>query len=99
MIPPNYYCQLTNTNGAQPARLMHTNFLPLALSAMPNVDYFLNNSKVDLSILDDAESNPFSEAKAMKREAGRNRVDQLFVGNFFPDMGDETKEDRSQLAH
>ena len=65
---------------------MHTNFLPLALSAIPNVDYFLNNPKVDLRILDEADANPFSEAKAMKMTPGANRVDQLFVGNFFPDM-------------
>src|SRR5207249_2865643 len=54
MIPPNYRFQLTNTNGNEPARLMHTNFLPLALSAMPNVEYFLDNPKVDLRILEDA---------------------------------------------
>ena len=86
MIPPNYQCQLTNTNGSQPARLMHTNFLPLALSAIPNVDYFLNNPKVDLNIVYGEDVSPFSEAKALKMTPGANRVDQLFVGNFFPDM-------------
>ena len=30
--------------------------------------------------------SPFSEAKALKMTPGANRVDQLFVGNFFPDM-------------
>jgi len=86
MIPPNYPYQLTNVHGSQPARLMHTNFLPLALSAIPNIDYFVDNPKVDFNILYDADANPFSEAKAIKRAPGSNRVDQLFVGNFFPDM-------------
>jgi oxalate decarboxylase/phosphoglucose isomerase-like protein (cupin superfamily) len=86
MIPPNYQYVLASMQGEQPARLMHTNFLPLALSAMPNVDYFLDNPKFDPNILYGDEANAFSEAKMLKMTPGSNRVDQLYVGNFFPDM-------------
>src|SRR5439155_8367312 len=51
MVPPNYTCQLSNVSGTQPARLLHTNYLPLAVQAAGNVDFLFNNPKVDLSIL------------------------------------------------
>ncbi len=86
MIPPNYEYQLSNLQGSQPARLMHTNFLPLALSAIPNVDYFLNNPKVDLNILYGDEVSVYSEAKLLKMTPGSLRIEQLYVGNFFPDL-------------
>ena len=51
LIPGNYHCQLSNVQGNQSARLLHCNYLPLAMSAIPNPDFFFKNPLVDLSIL------------------------------------------------
>ena len=50
-IPTNYFCQLSNARGDQPALTLHVNLLPMALGTNPSTDYFFNNSHVDLSQL------------------------------------------------
>jgi oxalate decarboxylase/phosphoglucose isomerase-like protein (cupin superfamily) len=86
MIPPNYSYQITNTHGSQPARLMHTNYLPLALQTVPNIDFFMDNPKVDLSILYGENENPYSSAVVTHPTGNRSGLRNLWVGNFFPDM-------------
>jgi oxalate decarboxylase/phosphoglucose isomerase-like protein (cupin superfamily) len=87
MIPPNYTYQLSNASGTTPARILQTNYLPLALLAAPNLDFFFKNDMVDYSHLYGDDTNVFSEA-ILTRPGGRNaRAPQnLFVGNFLPDM-------------
>jgi mannose-6-phosphate isomerase-like protein (cupin superfamily) len=86
MIPPNYTVQLSNVSGTTPARLLHTNYLPLALQAVGNVDFFFNNPKVDLSILYGDDQNPFSLATASTDPDHRGQVGNRWTGNFLPDM-------------
>lgn len=86
MVPPNYTYQLSNVQGTQPARLLHTNYLPLALMSVPNVGFFFDNPKVDLSIIYGEDMNPFSEAVVTHPTGNRAGLRNLFVGNFLPDM-------------
>jgi hypothetical protein len=86
MIPPNYTAQISNVSGTTPARLLHTNYLPLAVQAEGNVDFFFNNPKVDLNILYGQDQNPFSLAGAYTEADSRGEANNRWTGNFFPDM-------------
>ena len=88
LVPRNSYCQLTNMDGNNPARLLHYNYLPIAMSATPDPDFFVNNPYSTSTFLHSADEF-YSEAKAVMEEgegafAGRGR--QVWHGNFFPDM-------------
>ena len=86
LIPRNSWAQFNNMQGDRPARLLHYNYLPIAMSAIPNPDFFFNNP-FEEDVL--AGADFYSEAEATTQEhvaegaAGRT----LWLGNFFPDMG------------
>ena len=85
MVPPNYHCQLSNAQGTQPARLLHINYLPLAMSIVRDPDFFFANDYVkELPELEGKDA--FSEATVTPLEAGELGLRYLWVGNFFPDM-------------
>ena len=87
LVPGNHSYQLSNTQGTQPARLLHHNYLPLAMSVIPSPDYFLNNPTVESSLAHGAENGDFySEAKAVRRTDALMGERNVWVGNFFPDM-------------
>lgn len=88
LIPGNYHCQLSNMQGNQSARLLHCNYLPLAMSAIPNPDFFFKNPLVDPSILyGEDESGFYSEAKVTAiTDSGPRNGRNVWFGNFFPDM-------------
>jgi mannose-6-phosphate isomerase-like protein (cupin superfamily) len=99
MIPPNYTYQLNNTRGNQAVRMMHVNYLPLAMLIMPIPNFMFQNEFVDESLIAAEEGNPFSEAKiASRADAGIRGVRNLWVGNFFPDMKawDKLEEHRAR---
>jgi hypothetical protein len=100
MIPPNYTYQLSNVQGNQPARVLATNYLPLALQTVPNIDYFFDNPKVDFSILYDDSSNPYAEAVSTRPTDDSRGNRSLWVGNFFPDMAvwDKMEPNRTRGA-
>jgi len=88
MIPPNYTYQLSNARGDQEVRLLHCNYLPLAMLIMPTVDFFFNSEYVDYDLLySEDETEQFSTAiRVEKDDPGERGVRGLWVGNFFPDM-------------
>ena len=43
LLPHNHHHQFTNMQGDRPARLLHYNYLPLAMSAVQDPDFFFNN--------------------------------------------------------
>jgi gentisate 1,2-dioxygenase len=100
MIPPNYTYQLSNVQGNQPARVLATNYLPLALQTVPNIDYFFDNPKVDLSILYGDRANPYAEAVATRPTDDNRGNRSLWIGNFFPDMAvwDKMEPNRTRGA-
>ena len=86
MVPPNYTYQLSNVQGNRPARVLITNYLPLALQTLPNIDFFFHNPKVDLSVVYGEDENPFSEAVVTHPAGNASGLRNLWVGNFLPDM-------------
>lgn len=85
LVPGNHPYQISNTSGTQPARLLHSNYLPLAMSVMPNPDVFFNNPVVDYGRLG-GNGEFYSTAQALDRASAGGRVRQTWSGNFFPDM-------------
>ena len=87
VLPRNTWHQLSNMQGDRTVRLLHYNYLPLALSAVASPDFFFNNPYEEE--LARGSDDMYSEAQAMTQEhvgegqAGRT----LWIGNFFPDMG------------
>lgn len=88
LIPRNYFHQLGNAQGNQPARLLHYNYLPIGMSLIPEPKYFFNNPALepDADIFGGEEHDVYSEAKliqAARREGGRSGS---WVASFFPDL-------------
>ncbi|MBM2809516.1 MAG: hypothetical protein HW416_275 [Chloroflexi bacterium] len=85
MLPRNYTVQISNTQGSRPARLLHYNYLPTAMSIFPDPMYFFNNKSTqpDMSLLYGQESEFYSTAKFAQHE---ERWASFWLGNFFPDM-------------
>ncbi|MEA2639080.1 MAG: hypothetical protein QOF51_474 [Chloroflexota bacterium] len=84
LIPRGYWHQISNARGDQPARLLHYNYLPVAMSAVQDPDFFFNNPTAQprTPALGD---ELYSAAKEMRRE-GVQRGGVFWMGNFFPDM-------------
>ena len=88
LIPGNCHCQLSNMRGNQPVRLLHCSYLPLAMAAISNPDFFFQHPLVDPNILYGKDEREFySEAKVTAiTEAGPRNGRNVWFGNFFPDM-------------
>lgn len=88
LIPASCHWQLSNLQGNRVVRLLHCNYLPLAMSAIPNADFFFKNPLTVFSRLaPDGDGNLYSEAKVeWIPDAGPREGRNVWVGNFFPDM-------------
>ncbi|HWP60702.1 MAG TPA: hypothetical protein VNL14_22600 [Candidatus Acidoferrales bacterium] len=87
LIPRNYCCQLGNAQGEKPARLLHYNTLPLALTLHPDPDFFFKNSYQDANLVYGEDGAGFySQAQAVRHSDSGDRIRNYWVGNFFPDM-------------
>jgi hypothetical protein len=83
LIPRGHNYQLSSTQGNQPARLLHYNYLPISMNIVPDAKFFFNNTYFDPDVLEGEDF--YSEAKSFVPEGARNgRV--VWYGNFFPDM-------------
>ena len=83
LLERNRFHQFSNTRGDLPVRLRHYNYLPLAMSTIPDPAFFFNNP-YDAPEVEGREF--YSEAKAVPRADRRGRRGFLWRGNFFPDM-------------
>ena len=92
MLPRYQYHQLTNTQEDRPVRLLHTNALPIGMSANPDPDFFFNNPFEAPDKHNGADGEFYSEAKAILTtvnvpgKPGEVRQRNIWTGNFFPDM-------------
>src|SRR3954470_12600517 len=91
MIPRNSTHQRGNAAGDRPARLLHYNYLPVAMQLCPDPDFFFNNPYASSESLALAEGDFYSEAKiSMPVEGalapGLSAGMAYWLGNFFPDM-------------
>ena len=99
LIPRNYSYQMSNMQGNKHARLLHYNFLPLAMSITPDPKFYFENSHVDLDLVYGSEGEFYSEAKAVRDTgewAGRALPRNIWFGNFFPDMKNWDKLDNHE---
>ncbi len=82
LIPRHCHHLFSNTQGQRPARLLHFNYLPLAMASNPNPAFHFANPYNDPSALNDA--SLYSEA----RVSGDQMVAGMscWSGNFFADM-------------
>lgn len=84
-LPRHLYHQIYNASGDMPTRLLHYNYLPVAMSVVPDPDFFFNNpyeGRFRLSEQDD----PFSEPTEVKTDDDGPGIGCYWVGNFFPDL-------------
>ena len=86
LLPRNRYHQLSNTHGRTPVRLLHYNYLPLAMTTVPDPSFFFNNPYDPLPEAEGSDAEFYAEAKSVGRQEVRGRGHFLWLGNFFPDM-------------
>jgi mannose-6-phosphate isomerase-like protein (cupin superfamily) len=86
MVPGGCTYQMSNTQGHEPARLMHYNYLPTAMLLRPEPAFYFNNAFTQPDVL--YEGDGFAAAKAMESPNERDRAlgRPWWTGNFFPDM-------------
>ena len=87
VIPHGCHHSFSNMQGDKPVRLLHYSYLPLALSAVPDPDYFFDNPYLGPDGLSSQEEF-YSEAKLVqmpKADEGLG-LSAFWYGNFFPDM-------------
>ena len=84
LLPRNYTHQLSNAQGDRPARLLHNNYLPVAMVGVPDPEFFFNNPSA--SGAGRVVGEFYSEAKVHNRPIANGRVRAQWIGNFFPDM-------------
>ena len=90
LLPRNHRFQLSNVQGSTPARLLHYNYFPPALSIIPDPEFFFNNDSAGKDIVA-KEADFYSEAKILQPREGETAPGlsagmAYWLGNFFPDM-------------
>ena len=87
LMPRGAIHQFSNVQGDRPARLMHRNFLPVAMSLIPDPDFFFNNPRFHASVANQQQEGFYSEAKMAPGDGSHGHwVRNFWNGNFFPDM-------------
>lgn len=82
-VPRNYTYQLANAQGHQPARLLHYNYLPIAMSITPNPDFWFDNPALDPDLDIFSDDATYSRAAYVE---GAGRARGTWVAAFFPDI-------------
>jgi gentisate 1,2-dioxygenase len=96
LLPRNRYHQFSNTQGAAPVRLLHYNYLPLAMTTVADPQFFFNNPYDAPDQLGEGSAGFYSEARSVPRVDRRGRDGYLWLGNFFPDMRSWDKLEANQ---
>jgi gentisate 1,2-dioxygenase len=86
LLPRGSTHQFSNVQGDRPARLMQRNFLPLAMSLVPDPTFFFNSKALESSSLASDSANFYSEAKMIRTTDDGGHASAEWHGNFFPDM-------------
>ena len=92
LVPRNSFRQFSNVSGTEVVRLLHYSYLPLAMSVVPEPDFFLNNPYRRASIGKSLSEDHFSEAKAIPGGEGFRWITgqrpgvAYWYGNLFPDL-------------
>jgi len=88
LVPRHTLREFSNLRGDRPVRLLHYSYLPLAMSVVPEPQFFLDNGGAATPPVDLSEA--FDEAQAIAGGSGLKWVGSgdkaYWFGNFFPDM-------------
>ena len=87
-LPRHCWHQLSNARGDRPARILNYNYLPVAMSGVPEPNVIFNNPYDMPELLYGREGQEFySEAKMVTSGDGARRGQGTFwTANFIPDM-------------
>lgn len=87
LLPRHHYHRIFNARGDRPVRLLHYNYLPVAMAAVPDPDFFFNNPYSGVSPLK-PDDEFYAEAKEVKTDnEDAPSIGIYWTGNFFPDLG------------
>jgi quercetin dioxygenase-like cupin family protein len=88
MLPRNCWHQFSNARGDRPARLLNYTHRPLAMSAVPDLDFHFNGPLEEPHLLYPKEGDEFyAEAKMVGGGEGQRRGQGVYwKANFIPDM-------------
>jgi oxalate decarboxylase/phosphoglucose isomerase-like protein (cupin superfamily) len=86
ILPRHHYHQIFNARGNEPVRLLHYNYLPVAMAAVPDPDFFFNNPYSVPGV----DSEKFYADPSEVKTSSRNMpsIGVYWSGNFFPDLSD-----------
>ena len=86
LLPAGTTHQFSNAQGYSSARLLHYNYLPVAMSVIAEPDFFFNNPSLEFHRLSE-QREFYSAAKIMgQADATTHWAGLHWSGNFFPDM-------------
>jgi hypothetical protein len=74
LLPRNRTHQLINAQGNAPVRLLHYNFLPVALAGIPYPDLFFNNDRFDTEPGQNIKEYLYSQASSAPSSLWRRRL-------------------------
>jgi quercetin dioxygenase-like cupin family protein len=86
MLPRNSTHQFSNTTGNTPVRLLHYNYLPMAMHILPDSRFFFDNPYTGSESLDQEGDEFYSAAKVYPSVDRFGKPREMWYGNFFPDM-------------
>ena len=96
LLPRNRHHQFSNTQGTAPVRLLHYNYLPLAMTTVADPQFFFNNPYDAPDRLGEGSAGFYSEARSVPRVDRRGREGYLWLDNFSPDMRSWDKLEANQ---
>lgn len=96
LVPRNHFYVFSNMQGDKPVRLFHYSYLPMAMSAIPEPEFYFNNPFEPKIVA--TEGDFYSEAKLVQaRDADEGLgLRGFWYGNFFPDMRAWNKLDANE---
>ena len=101
LVPAHQSRQFSNMRGDVPVRLLHYSYLPLAMSLVPDPDFFFLNPYEPQSGSDEirrafADAQLITNGTGSKWRPGANSGAAYWHGNFFPDMRSWDKLDSNE---
>jgi mannose-6-phosphate isomerase-like protein (cupin superfamily) len=87
LIPHGCHRQFSNMQGDKPVRLLQYSYLPMAMSAITDPDFFFNNP-YPVPDASSAQEDLYSEARMLRNpgDSGYAGDRAYWYGNFFPNM-------------
>ena len=85
-LPRHLHHQIYNASGDKPARLLHYNYLPVAMSVVPDPDFFFNNPYQGGPLLRDDDELYSEPQEITDDKENAPALGVYWIGNFFPDL-------------